>query len=107
MRYAPSILVLYLGTQEKAFRLQENIPQVLKMLFAKPLENNLEANQRYAMYAQNLIQCWNSMDQNSKHLAVANLNKKYAINCNIIDHEVAILVLKKKLDGDFKNFINS
>jgi len=75
------------------------------MLYAKPLENNFRANQKYAIYAQDLIQCWNSMDQNSKHRVVTALNKKYGINCNMIDHEVAIIVLKKKLDGGFKNFL--
>lgn len=62
------------------------------MLYAKPLENNFQANQKFALLAQDLIQCWNSKDDDSRYGVVAELNKKYCIDCNMFDHEVAMMV---------------
>ena len=84
----------------------KNLPSTLpKMLDAKPLENNFLANQKYARYAQDLIQCWNSMDEDSKRQVVEALNKEYGFNSDIHNHEVAMMVLQQKIDGDFNKFL--
>jgi hypothetical protein len=75
------------------------------MLNAKPLKNNFHANKQYAKIAQDLIQCWNSLNEDARRNVVADLNKKYGIKCSEYDHEVAMMVLREKLNGDFKNFI--
>ena len=45
------------------------------------------------------------MNEDSKRNVVADLNKKYGIKCSAFDNEVAMMVLREKLNGDFKNFI--
>ena len=106
MRYAPRILVLYLGTEERAPPpSQEPSLNFPKMLNAKPLENNFAANQKYAKCAENLISAWNKLDQESRRIVVGALNKEHGINSDIHNHEVAIKILEEKLKGEFKNFI--
>lgn len=75
------------------------------MLYAKPLENNFQVNQRFAKCAQDLIQCWKSIDEDSRCRVVANLSKKYGTHSNVFDLEVALMVLQQKIDGDFKNYL--
>jgi hypothetical protein len=75
------------------------------MLFTKPVKNDFQAKQKYARLAQDLIQCWKSMDKDSRCSAVANLNKKYGTHLDMFDHDLFIVGLKQKLNGDYKKFL--
>lgn len=77
------------------------------MLYAKLLESYSQANQKIALLAQDLIQCWNLMDEDSRHRLVAELNTKYGMNCNVFDLEVEIMVLQHKADGVLKSSSNA
>jgi len=75
------------------------------MLFTKPVKNDFQAKQKYAHLAQDLIQCWKSMDEDSRCRAVSILNKKYGNHFDMFDHHLFIVGLKQKLNGDLKKFL--
>jgi len=45
------------------------------------------------------------MDKDSRCSAIAYLNKKYGTHLDKFDHDIFIVRLKQKLNGDFKKFL--